>query len=249
MQYNSNEVTYHNQSNSADNQYPPTNPPSYGTDVYQPYPGPPPYASYSQQSINNTDHTVSSEQRNGQVLLNSQKNVLIIPAHHLLTRTRILTTITLKLQVFFILSGITYLLWSALAIGLEISILLYSYSIYYRGIFSGFIMLGTSISMLIIACRVSYSMAYVVRLLFFVVIFCIVGVILSIVDVTVSQKCANRMSSNLCDTQIGHRLKVIILIELCIATIHTGINLAIVRHIQKKSISIPPVANTSEYQY
>ncbi|CAF3616819.1 unnamed protein product [Rotaria sordida] len=221
MQYNSNEVTYHNQSNSADNQYPPTNPPSYGTDVYQPYPGPPPYASYSQQSINNTDHTVSSEQRNGQVLLNSQKNVLIIPAHHLLTRTRILTTITLKLQVFFILSGITYLLWSALAIGLEISILLYSYSIYYRGIFSGFIMLGTSI----------------------------IGVILSIVDVTVSQKCANRMSSNLCDTQIGHRLKVIILIELCIATIHTGINLAIVRHIQKKSISIPPVANTSEYQY
>ncbi|CAF2393067.1 unnamed protein product [Rotaria sp. Silwood2] len=249
MQYDLNNAVYNNQSDFADDQYPPMNPPSYETDVCQSYPGAPPCAQYSQQSISNTDYTVSSAQHNGHVLLHPQKSVLAVSPRHALATTVILTKITLKLKVFFIFSGIAYLLWGTLAIALEISILLYSYATYYRGIYSGLAMLSISISMLIIACRVSDSMISMVRLLYFVVVFCTIAVMLAIADVTLLKKCINHISEDLCDAPIAYKLKMIILIELCIATIYTGINLAIVRYVQKKSRSIPPVANTLDHQY
>ncbi|CAF0762565.1 unnamed protein product [Rotaria sp. Silwood1] len=249
MQHDSSEIIYNNQSNFLDNRYSLTNPPSYETYAYQPYPGPPPCSPDSKQSINNTEHTVSSAQYYGHVLLHPQNSILVVPAHHILMNNRSVTTITLQLRVFFILSGIAYLLWGALAIGLEISLLLYSYSIYYRGIFLGFVMLGTSISMLIIAFQISHLMIYMVRLLFFLVIFSLLGIILSVADVCLLQKCVNSVSEDLCDAPIGYTLKVIILIKFFIVTIQTGINLLIVRRVKKKSTSMPPVANTSDHQY
>jgi hypothetical protein len=47
---------------------------------------------------------------------------------------RVIITITLKLRAFFLISGIMYLLWGTVAISIEVSLLIYSHSIYCRGI-------------------------------------------------------------------------------------------------------------------
>jgi len=205
------------------------------------YPGPPPCPPYSLQS--------SSAQHDGQLLSYLQQNVRIIPAHHLLFKSRIFTPITSKLQIFFILTGISYLLWGAASIALEISIIMYSHSIYYRGIFAGTIMLGSAVNLLIVSHRVAHSMIYMVRLLSFVFVFCLVGIVLSIIDLCTSRQCENRMNDLLCDIQIARILKMIILIELTIAAAHTGVNLAIARHVQKKSTSMSPVEDCPSYQF
>ncbi|CAF3435088.1 unnamed protein product [Rotaria socialis] len=201
-------------------------PPSYETIFYQPNSIPPSYVSYGQQLICTNGHIGSDSQDQIRNMPFTQRNDLLVPVEHSLTTASTSTNITTKLQAFYIFSSITYLLWGGMAIGLEISILVYSSSVYYRGVFTGGIMMGAALHMLFAACRVSYSINYMIRLLIFVLISCIVGVSLSIVDLSVSKKCINPISNAMCDERIGRMLKLTILIELVFATIHTGVNLA-----------------------
>ncbi|CAF3318487.1 unnamed protein product [Rotaria socialis] len=178
-------------------------PPSYETIFYQPNSIPPSYVSYGQQLICTNGHIGSDSQDQIRNMPFTQRNDLLVPVEHSLTTASTSTNITTKLQAFYIFSSITYLLWGGMAIGLEISILVYSSSVYYRGVFTGGIMMGAALHMLFAACRVSYSINYMIRLLIFVLISCIVGVSLSIVDLSVSKKCINPISNAMCDEHIG----------------------------------------------
>jgi len=57
------------------------------------------------------------------------------------------------------------------------------------------------------------------------------------------------MHPRLCDREIKKTLKLIIIGELNMATLHTGINLSIAWHIKGKSASTSSAASNPVYQY
>ncbi len=57
------------------------------------------------------------------------------------------------------------------------------------------------------------------------------------------------MHPRLCDREVGKTLKLIIIGELNMSTLHTGINLSIAWHIKEKSASTSSAASNPVYQY
>jgi hypothetical protein len=154
-------------------------------------------------------------------------------------RTGVSTIMTSKLQAFFMISGIFYFLLGGAAIGLEIAIIMYSHSVYYRGIWIGAAMLGLGINTFIVACRVSYSMSHMLPCLASAFIVTICGIGFTGLDLGFTKLCSDRSSESLCERQIAVKLKIALLIELSICTIHIGINLVIANRMQKRSVSKP----------
>ncbi|CAF0817308.1 unnamed protein product [Rotaria sordida] len=118
MQYDPNKQGY----NNYGNQYPPMNQPPYGAgNIYQPNNAPPPYTQYPQHS---SAYPTAVYQ---------PPTVTVVPLYRPLWNYLTPTPITSSLRVFFIISGLLYLIWGILAVGLEIGILIYSYWRYYTG--------------------------------------------------------------------------------------------------------------------
>jgi hypothetical protein len=163
--------------------------------------------------------------------------VVIVPTYRPFWMNPVLTTITPNLRIFFIISGIFYLIWSISAIVLEIFLIIESYSTFYRGIWAGGFLLGGGICMLTIACQISYPMINVIRLFSLVLFFCVLGLILSAVNYGTSIKCSSGVRFKYsCDRELVSILKIIILVVFIVATSHTMISIIVLSNVHKKTM-------------
>jgi hypothetical protein len=228
MQYDPNKQGYNNQGNVYANQYPPMNQPQFGAgNPYPPNNAPPVYGQYPQQPG-----------YYGQPPVYQTQGVVITPVYRTFWNNVVLTPITPSLKAFMVISGIIYLLWSVLAFGLEIGLIANGSVTYYRGLWAGAFILGGAISMLIAACRQSYNMAHLIGMFAVALVFCILGLILSIVNYAASSGCTYSFYYY-CDSQLALNLKIVILVVFLFATIHTIVNMIIVGNAQKNRASTP----------
>jgi hypothetical protein len=157
-----------------------------------------------------------------------QDDALVLPARTLSSHADGIIVITPKIRAFFIISGIAFLLLGAGAIGLETSIMMYSFSTYYRGVWSGNMMLATSISML------------VAQLLAFTMITVLCGIVLSTIELSTMRPCVDESLTNLCDTPTGKILKLTIVGELNLSLVCTMTIYTYAQRIKSKSAKTPP---------
>jgi len=148
------------------------------------------------------------------------------------------TPITSNLKAFLIISGLLSLLLGILDMSVEIGILLNSYTTYYRGLWAGGFLIGGGICMLVASCRVAYVMAYLIRLFTVTLIFVILGLVLSIINLATSIQC-DSYSWYLCDNRLAINLKIVILILFIISTIQTIVNIIVASNAQKRTTPTP----------
>jgi hypothetical protein len=214
------------------------------------YPEPPPYTEGSQQSISDVGYVEPSAQHHDQPPSYEQNDVFIVSASDLNMQKPVLITTTSDHRTLFIFTGISYFIWAGLAIGLEISSIIYSSSTCYEGLWAGAIMLGTAIRMFIGAYRVAHPITYTARLLIFVFFSTALGAALSVYEISEMHPCVEHaVFPFLCDFETARILKLMIVGELNFAMIHTGVNLSCEWTIGDKSTSIPPDESPPSYIY
>ncbi|CAF2079875.1 unnamed protein product [Rotaria magnacalcarata] len=232
----------HDQNNTSVNQYPLVNQfdvttdrsninASYATEL-------PSYSSCIQLPIADIGYVAPSVQYYEQIPSYSQQYVVVVvQTNTTLWRTKISTKITPDLRVFFIFSGVIYFILSLSTIGLEVTIILKSHWIVYRGIWASGFLLSGSISMFIIACRTSYSMIYLIRLLVAIFVSSLIGLILSAINSGISTGCPSIFSyENLCDKMLISSFKIIISMVFIVASIHSLIDLIVIGYVHKKTV-------------
>jgi multisubunit Na+/H+ antiporter MnhE subunit len=144
--------------------------------------------------------------------------------------------VTPSLRNFLLISGLLCLIWGISAIGLEIAILIYSYSTYYRGLWMGGYLIGCGISMLFAACQSSYKFFTLTGMLVVALIFCILGAALSALNYSSSMRCSDSYYIFMCDSVLATDLKLAILALSIVATVHTIINMVIIQSTHNKAV-------------
>jgi hypothetical protein len=165
---------------------------------------------------------------------NAGGTVVIPTIDELYQRTQILTTITPKFRLFLIASGIIYITWGLAIIGLEIAIALQSQLTNYRSIWPSVFILCAGINMSVVGCRINYPMNNLIRIFYIVLLFCFVGLILLAINNSTSDKCPHYSS---CDNSEVATSKLSSLILTIFATVHTVINIVVIRKEDKKSMA------------
>jgi len=135
-----------------------------------------------------------------------------------------------------LLSGFIYSLWGILAFSIHIAIIVNSYSTYYYGLFTGFFLVFGGIIMMVIGLRPSYPMNRLIRMYTVTLMLCILGLISSIINYTLSTRCSSVLV-RYCDDNLGSNLKISLIITFSLSVIHTAINLFYVPTEQKRAIS------------
>ena len=166
------------------------------------------------------------------------QTAVVMPIYRRYWNNSVSTPITPDVRKFLVFSGILYLIWGILAVGLEIGIIVNSYVPYYRGFWMGFFVIISGIMMLVAACQANYALQSLVRLFTAALIFCILGVVVSSVNYASSTRCNNRPWTHdySCDTKIASDLKIVILIVSTIATVDTIINIVFIRKTHTRSL-------------
>ncbi|CAF3379167.1 unnamed protein product [Rotaria sp. Silwood1] len=235
MQYDANKQGMNNYGNVYGNQYSPTNQPPYGAgNVYLPNNAPPAYAPYPQHP---SAYPTSGAPYNGSTPIYQQQAVVVAPIYRPMWNYLTPTPITSNLRVFFMISGLLYLIWGVLVIGLEIGIIVYSYWRYYTGFWTGSFFIAGGITMLIVACRPSYAMTHLIRLFGLCLFLSILGLILSIVYVATLNQCSSTYYWYYCYSSTGRNLKIALLIFFIITSIHTIINMIVASNARKSTAS------------
>jgi hypothetical protein len=165
--------------------------------------------------------------------LHPQQGFVVAPVYRPWNNV-VVTPITPNLRTFFIISGILYLIWGILAMGLEVGIIINAYGTYYRGLWAGGYLLGSGISLLIASCRVSYAMVHLIRMLAVGLFLSILALILSIVSITTSSRCNSIYYWYSCDITLVNNLTIVILILFIVAIVHTIINIIVASNAQKR---------------
>ena len=138
------------------------------------------------------------------------------------------TPLTGNQKMFFIASGILYIIWGVLSIGLEIAILSYSYFSYYRGFWAGGFLVGSGISLLVVGGRGTFVLTRLTTLFAIALVFTILGMITSIINYT---------TSPYWDTVESSQLKIVILAVMIVAIIHTVVNMVVANKVHQKAVT------------
>ena len=147
------------------------------------------------------------------------------------------TSITGNLKVFFISSGILYLILGILSIGLEVGIVVNSYNTYYRGFWVGGYLVGSGISLLVAGGRGSFVLTRLTTLFMVALILSILGMITSIINYAVSPRCSSTYSWYYsCDSERATQLKIVILAVMVLAIIHTIVNMVVASKAHKRAV-------------
>ncbi len=163
---------------------------------------PPTYTQYPLPVDNQNHDSTASYQ---------SEDALVLPARNLPPHIDRMTTVTIRVRVFFIICGIIFLILGSAVLGIEISIMMYSFSTYYRGIWSGNMMLTIAISMLVVAGQTSHSIRFTKNLLTFNLVTAILGVLFSVVELTAVQPCADGNPYSTCESTVGKVLKLVMI--------------------------------------
>ncbi|CAF1374786.1 unnamed protein product [Adineta steineri] len=219
MQYDSNKEASNNYGNADSNQYSPMNQPQFGPGNIPNNAAPPP----------------SGYPAPGQAPMIQQQRFIVMPNYRSWNNMQSIP-IESNTRAFLIISGIFYMIWGIMALGLEIGTIINFYSTYYRGIWAGGCLIGGGIGMLIIACKTSHVMTYLIRTFIIILVLCVLALILSIVNISVSYQCnPDSYWYNYCDRLLATNLKIVILVLFVIANIHSIINMFVIGKVQKRA--------------
>ena len=217
--------------------------------LFRPYQTPFRNALSPQQSITPAGYASPSNQSYRYASPYQQQRAVLVPMPRPFIRPQVSIVITSQIRAFLIVSGLIYLFLSSTAIALEIATVVNSYWTHYCGIWAGAFLLLTAVILLIVACRVMQNMIYLVWLFFIALLICIIAIILSAVNISQSQRCVYGVSQKACDTRASDILKILVLIMLIIAALHSAVNLAMVTYLQRRSQTKLPPSNVPTYQY
>lgn len=149
---------------------------------------------------------------------------------------RILTPISPNLKIFLLASGIFYALWGIIAVSLQVAILINSYSTYYSGFWTGIFLVVGGISMMVISCGTAYPLSNLTRMLTIDLVFCIIGLIFSIINYSLTTRCSYSVYSWYCDDNLTINLKIGHIAVFAVAVIHTIIIMVQVSREQTKAL-------------
>ncbi|CAF1368542.1 unnamed protein product [Adineta steineri] len=234
MQCDSNKEASNNYGNAYTKQYPPMNQPLIGLEnMYSPNnAAPPSYGQYPQQP---SDYPAPGAGYPGQTPKYQQQGYVITPIYRSWNNMQSIP-IESNTRAFLIISGIFYMIWGIMALGLEIGIIINSYSIYYRSIWAGGCLVSGGIIMLIIACKTSHVMTYLIRTFIIILVLCVLALILSIVNISDPSQCnPDSYWYNYCDRLLATNLNIVMLVLFVIANIHSIINMVVIGKVQKRA--------------
>jgi hypothetical protein len=102
----------------------------------------------------------------------------------------------------------------------------------------GLFIIISGIMVLVAACQANYALQGLVRSFTIALIFCILGFVVSIVNYAASNRCDNGswIYYYSCDTQLASDLKIVILVESALATVHTIVNMVVLSNMHKRSM-------------
>lgn len=197
---------------------------------------PPPYLADFELKNSGIDPVVSYIERDVPSSFNPQRNVFnnVPPNGSLLENASPLIPISSRFRMFLVLSGVIYLLWGLLAVALEFTIILYTFTAYFRGIIIGSTISATAITLIIFAQKKSESFVNLIRLLNLIGVVCIIGCFLSVIDITGTHECIEKAIRVNCNIKVSYILKLALLSDLAIATGHTYLNFVVIRDARKK---------------
>ena len=180
-----------------------------------------------------------------QTSLDQPETGLVALNRSLLGQSEVLTAITRKRRVLLIIFGVGFLLYGAGAIALEILIIMYSFTRYYRGLWIGLFLIGTGISIIVNASRTSFSFLFMKHLIRCNLPILTIGVTMSVFEISVTYPCAEvTRPLGLCDSTTGRVLKLAAAGELHVALFYNLAMLSYAQGMQAKSISKPSPTNT-----
>lgn len=162
------------------------------------------------------------------------QNVVVVPVYRPGWRNIVLTPLTANLKMFFVFSGLLCLLCGIADFGLEIGIIINSYSSYYRGLWGGGYLIGTGIVMLVVSCRSVVNMNALIRTFAIALVFVVIGLILSIVSYVLVDPCDTY--TYYCDSPLSIQLKATMLGVFALSLIHMIANIIIVSKAQTAAI-------------
>ncbi|CAF1055882.1 unnamed protein product [Adineta steineri] len=207
----------------------------------QQQPPSPPYPSDSHQNSGATSNITPNVQYYRQTPLDTEENVVIVPASVSFWRNQIPAMTTNKFPIFLIISGLFTLIWSLAIIGLGVYITIESSRKTYPGIWAiGFLLLGGSISLLSLSCRISYPLSKRIELFAMILLVYVFGLISSAITFNQSKKCSSYFPAiQSCDKESLYISKMTYLIVFIVATIHTLINFLVLINQNRKTLLIP----------
>ncbi|UJR35336.1 hypothetical protein I4U23_028097 [Adineta vaga] len=123
---------------------------------------------------------------------------------------------------------------------------MHSSSTFYRGFAIGCMLLTVGINLLIIGFSVSYSLTYVIRLLYLLLCGCLLGPFITVIDLVFISSCVEDKLP-LCQMETAKTLKIILMTMCTIGGLYTGIMIKIVKHIQQQAASGSLATNTTNY--
>jgi len=207
---------------------------------------------YSPSTIVDPTHISPSIVNNGY----AQANVPPYPQQNLPTapnqsqpvptiHTEILTTVTSKLKVFCIISGVIYILWCVALAGIEIYITVETHWTLYRNVWTTCLIITAGIFLLTVPCHLHYSMMVLVRAHAIALFFSLLGLILTTVNLVTSTKCKVRSYSYkyICDQELITILKWCNMGIYVAISVQSIINIIVCAHIRKKTLSKAADAN------
>lgn len=140
----------------------------------------------------------------------------------------------------YIISGISNLIWGSAAIGIEIAIMMYSYSTLYQGLWLGGLFIGLGIILLNSACRSYHYMTFIYYLFGYLFGAITIGLILFVPDINATGTCMNEHHPSSCDTTLGKTFRWTFACGIFIAFLENTVFVMFMSFETRKSIKPPP---------
>lgn len=182
------------------------------------------------------------------ISLANQRPTFAIQTHTVPSQSEFLVEMTPQRRAFFIIFGIGYLFVGGGAIALEILIVVYSYSSYLRGLWTGNVMLVSGVVLIIVAVRKSQSFCLLTRLLTFNLNVTAAGMLLSSAETVTTKPCDSPEVQHICDSETGKILKLVIVGELIFSGLYSMLVISYLSHIKSKTQPRSPQSST-RYPY
>ena len=211
----------------------------------RPYYPPPPSYGASQYNSDHAGSVAPARHNYGYFPSFSERGASLVPTGWMYRSSKMPAAMTPQVKDFLLISGMLYIFWSLSIISIEIVTIIDSYWTFYRALWTGGFLLVVAISLLFISSRPSYLIWQLTQFFSFGSLICVIGLLLSAINFSRSLRCIDKPGRYQCDTRTVSFLKMVILILVALATVHTAINLAITMRLQKKSQLSPSIATVS----
>lgn len=196
------------------------------------------------RTLNETVSVPINSPNINQLTASNDEIAFVIPTHTVPAQSEVLVEMTTQRRALFLLFGIGYFFVGGGAIVMEILIIVYSYSSFYRGLWTGNLMLATGVVLVIASGRKSQSFSVIVNLLLFNLSTITAGICFSSVETITTKSCDSPDVQHICDSETGKILKLAIVGELNFAMLYSMVVISYIWHIKGKAEPQTPRAES-----